>query len=753
MADELTLKDFMLKWFKAYHLGNMDDGRRARWRDMHGKAFEINSKGDYVYLDDKRTGVQKGWTNPKTGDLATELPSPDLSDDDWKDFYRITRDTFREIDNKRKDLTRADPSNPLAIDKWFGKPETHAFSKQIIAPSVRKKLAALAKLAEEQSLFKSKIRSNLNFPSDYNLSSFLKDLESLKTEETFDNPQAFNLAQTLISNLPTWLNAYSFYGYKDYGALSDSTREAIIDIMLPGVPPDAPDRDNLLTAAFDSIQTALDSNNEEISPIQLAQFKRPEVWQEILKALYAPDKEGKKSPFHDQFARFGGQEITGWMDEIISGNDYDNGANALTPKLDKELNTVETIKEKITDYRKEHLDRLVDRSARHVYIEPRAEAVVGAIIKEKLTPQDGLIKFIEKKDAVITRVHNTNPDAEKGTKFLFEALEYIKSSGKADEMLAGALRNGRKAQAVALEIMKYALAKNKATEAKTALETLAVMRYDTLTSAHWKDLRKAEKDIHIFGDKGLSFNKDNPAMQIVTGALDGTLKAGLNAMFWAGVVVRNVIQHNRGKIKTTDRKRLATALVKIQADSDKFKNLETAQAELEAINAEVKATDTDIKADEALYKALEDSQKKIDALEEKISALPAEEAEDLKKDLEKEKAAHEKLTADAEKFAGRHEKVESLIASQRVAQEAYDRLKAAQDKGLAKETESKPYTPPKSAMQNMEMLMAFWNAANGYTDGIDVNSYNIFRNIKTVRKQNNLGLTFENMLRTGYDDR
>lgn len=52
---------------------------------------------------------------------------------------------------------------------------------------------------------------------------------------------------------------------------------------------------------------------------------------------------------------------------------------------------------------------------------------------------------------------------------------------------------------------------------------------------------------------------------------------------------------------------------------------------------------------------------------------------------------------------------------------------------------------PKSDIENMQMLMAFWNAANGYNRAIDVNSYNIFRNIKDVRKSANLNKTFNEM--------
>lgn len=785
MAD---FKDFMLEWFKAYHLSNMDDGRRGKWRDMRGKVYDIHPvTGNYVYLNDQRTGNQKSWADPKTGDLKTTLPEPPLTEDQWEYFYRTTRDTLRAINAKRKDLTRAAPDAPFPLDKWFGDKKFKAFSNLEVPVSIQPMLDRLTQVLKDSSI-KIKLKNSMNFSSEYSLNDLLDDLEKKNYSE---HPETLEYLNKILTLLSRWL----FPTYYERSQISLDLQKKLYKAVMGRENYDSsnPSLAEEFNQKIEDIQRLLDPSEEKIDLDQLRQFKDPSVWQEILKALYAPDKEGKKSGFYNHFAKFGGHEITQYMDEIVSGNDYDK----LTPKLASELNIRESFKEKVTDWRKEHLDRLTNRAARHIYVDGNAEPLVGAILKEKLVPQDGLIKFIEKKDAVIKRMGNTA--AEKGAKFLFEALEYIKSSGKGDEMLNGALRNGSKVQAVAFEIMKYAIATNKVNDAKPALEALAVMRYDTLTSKHWDALHKAEKDIALFGDKGYSWNKDNPSMQIVTGALDGTIKLGLNALFWGGVVVRNVIQHGRGKINPANRTRLATALVKIKADSAKFKNLETARAEQAEIDREYDAAAAEMAADSKLYDDIEAIDYAIDELnalntdigqnaqditsqKERIDQLKQDGQQNLemmpygieqeeniyqelvakqnqlthaKNELAKKfkirpgvslddhlKCESKRLKQEQEQHKDRHERLAALRTSWRVAHELTDRLAAADKKGHDKETSGKDYVPPKSAMENLEMLVSFWNAANGFNNDIDVNSYNIFRNIKDVRKQANRGNDF-----------
>ncbi len=804
----VKFKDFMLSWYRAYHLYNMDDPRKQRWIDLHGKAFEINSRGEYVFLDDKRTAAQKGWTNPRTGELDTELPSPDLSDEDWRYFYKLCRTTIRNINDRRADLLRNDPDkNPLPIDKWFGNKNLKPFSEQTVAQTTKDKLSAFATLVRTDQRLKNKLSDS--FSSEYSLETFLSDL--IDQDYSRNSQHTVPKIQTLIRILPGLIRGEYDYEEMAYrSSLDDDTINKIFSIFIPAVSATRMgDKIKELENEFDALSEKLDPENEEINPAQLRQFQDPSCWREILKSLYASDKPDKKSAFHNQFSSYGGAEIAGYMNEVVSNNNYESGPNELIPKLDKEQSLRERINEKIDDFVDEHFKRLTSRADRHIYIDPNASPIVNAIIKEKISPTDGIAKILEKKDAITKRVLAKQPNAKKACDFLFEALNYIKSSGDMDATLDGALRNGRKAEAIAFEIIKYAISKRKVNEAKSALEVLAIMRYDTFSSAHWEQFHKSQSG-GIFGNEKLSFNKGNESVAFITRSIDSVIFAGINAVFWTGVIGRNLFQHARGRMNPADAPRLKTALEKIESDSNDFISLETAtrqhhetrrrletarntftyarirrderadlDAQLTALRAEIPAARVDPDPDRLTklntqIAQLSDELAGIDALMDTHRAefdtfdRLQTDIQTKKSEIDTANATLASLTDDAEIARMRArirtlnfelgalnvrmasydmdtERYMTLECEDRVATELYERLQSAADRGVARETDSKPYNAPKSDIENMQMLMAFWNAVNGYNRAIDVNSYNIFRNIKDVRKSANLNNTFNEM--------
>lgn len=802
----VKFKDFMLSWYRAYHLYNMDDPRKQRWIDLHGKSFEINSRGEYVFLDDKRTAAQKGWTNPRTGELDTELPTPDLSDEDWRYFYKLCRTTIRNINDRRADLLRNDPDkNPLPIDKWFGNKNLKPFSEQTVAQSTKDKLAAFATLVRTDQRLKNKLSDS--FSSDYSLETFLSDL--IDQDYSRNSQHTVPKIQTLIRILPGLIRGEYDYEEMAYrSSLDDDTINKIFSIFIPGVAPTmrTGERIKELENEFDTLSEKLDPENEEINPAQLRQFQDPSCWREILKSLYASDKPDKKSAFHGQFSSYGGSEITGYMNEVVSNNNYESGPNALIPKLDKEQSLRERIQEKMDDFVDEHFKRLTDRAARHIYIDPNASPIVNAIIKENISPTDGIAKIIEKKDAITKRVMAKQPNAKKACDFLFEALDYIKSSGDMDAALDGAFRNGRKAESIAFEIIKYAISKRKVNEAKSALEVLAVMRYDTFSSAHWEQFHKAQSG-GIFGNDKLSFNKGNESIAFITRSIDNVIFAGINAVFWTGVIGRNLFQHARARMNPADAPRLKTALEKIESDSADFISLDAAShqhtetrrrlesarggfayarirrderadldAQLTALRAEIPAARVDPDPDRLtkLNTQIAQLSDQISEIDRLVDTHRAEfdtfdrlqtDIETKKSEIDAANATLATLTDDvkitrmrarirtlnfelgalnvrAASYDMDTERYMTLECEDRVATELYERLQSGADRGIAKETDGKPYVPPKSDIENMQMLMAFWNAANGYNRAIDVNSYNVFRNIKDVRKSANLNNAF-----------
>ncbi|MDL2295864.1 hypothetical protein LJC18_03575 [Lachnospiraceae bacterium OttesenSCG-928-E19] len=823
----MDLKDFILQFYKVYHVAQMDSARAARWRDLRGKVSEPvyqldPATGDPVldvagnpiikkfnHLDDKRSPAMKGWENPKTGDLWTmdDLPDPmaELSEQDWKKFYKTVRKAMRNIDVNRKDLLRADPENPLAIDRFFGDPAIKAFSQPDLSV-VTTPLKELGELLDSPEVadFKNWLEASQPgtgykiFTEKPTLSEFIK---GLKDGEYDINKGIPSKIKDFLSNIVDWLNP-------SYGTS--------VIARFPRAQQKLKDLFGINGERISTLQIAMDDANDEIKPEQLAQFKNPGYYREILRALYAADKEGKQSPFNKQFGGAGGSEITDWMAESVTGgNDYDT---ALTPKLEDEKNLRETVSEKIGDWRDEHLKRLWDRSARHIYIEANAAPVVAAILKEKISPTDGILKMLEKKGAIVKRVKAKVPAAGKGVDFLFEALEYLKNSGDMDKVLEGAFRNGAKAQAVAIEIIKYAMAKGKVNEAKVALETLAVMRYDTLSSQHWDALKK--NPFKPF--EGASFMKSEPIKFVMNAATKG-LNLGLAGAYWAGVIGRNLIQKGRAqipqnKIRDLEFGRVEVALKKINEDTESFVTLEEAETELTEIQDQLSTFETTNATVLGLHNREEILQNQIERLQRirdinlkhqrladlnawvatvnAAGALPPQLPTGADVDIEtatvddiyneygidiviqliqqlrsqtagttpmptfdlvridalitRTETELDTTRTDIEANIPTFTEHSRLIGSERAVRSEKERLSANKKRGEDGATEHKPYSAPKSPFQNMQMLMAFWNAVNGFTE-LSVNSYNPLENIKTVRKKSNLKNDFDNYFDREYD--
>lgn len=870
MADaNVSFKNFMLNWFKAYHLANMDEPRRERWKDLRGKKYEdvLDDNGNLVkriWLDDKRTDGQKGWGD-KEGNLNTTLPEPELSEEDWEKFYTICRDTIRNINSKREDLRRAAPDAPFPIDKWFATKDDEAeykpFSSQTIDENLKNKFKNLGDLIVKSVDLQQLLEPNFN--DDYSFGTFVKELQSGNYSE--HPQQIIQHLQRTLGHLRQNLNL-NFQNKLD-NIQSETVDKLLSTFGLNARSDDLATKCEQLQNHLNKLYSEIDPENEKINKHQLNQFKDPHVYQEILKALYASDKEGKKSAFYNQFASNGGSQITGWMSESVDGNNYESGANVLIPKFEDELNIKETWNKKISDFNDEHFKRFADRASRHIYVEPKAKTVVDAILKEKLSSKDGLSKILEKKDSIIKCVKAKDPSAGKGVDFLFEALEYINNSGDMDKAFEGALRNGRKMEAIAFEIIKYALNKGKVAEAKVALETLAVMRYDTFTSAHWDKVKEANKNLSIFGSKDLSWNK-NEGVQFVTNALDKTIGFGINAIFWAAVITRNKIQHARGKISGADHFRFANELVNLQNKAANFDTLDSANAELQAAEQEKSTQEHDIGISvhdwderhsleqeakniqqkiDPIEKDIEDlnkeikkyeyslhklsgkkdqkSQQAIESLNENINYLSQQiknkeadknslsnnkkdigakiakitqdiqsrgqvvnsgkthigeinrldaiqndierlekETSDLQNEIarlqtglpgtqvrldqknqklaQKQNELQRKEQEKETDFISKQKSYDASVKRYRVAKELQSRLQSKADKDKKEVTDSKPYSAPKNPMENLDMLIYFWNTVNGYED-ISVESYNFFRSIKDQRKEINLGLLFE----------
>ncbi|MDR1361182.1 MAG: hypothetical protein LBJ18_02635, partial [Rickettsiales bacterium] len=404
------------------------------------------------------------------------------------------------------------------------------------------------------------------------------------------------------------------------GFQNDYTISPIIKTATNNIFGDATDIANLTEAT--------NQESEKIDPIKLAQFKNSRNqfgYAQLLRDMYDPSKEGSKSAFNSQFANHEGSEITKPMDLVVKNFDY----SKLDGKFTDQRNFWESVQKNIEDWSEDHILKLWKRNLRHNYIEPNAKGVVDAICKLEISPEKGLKEILAKKADIKKIILQKSPASEKGFDFLCEVLEKINASGDMKKAFAGALKNGKKAEAVAKEIIKAAMAHQppKVAEAKVALETLAVMRYDIFSAERGKDMSKAIMGANFFD--GASFMK-NDGVKFIINAAQKTFNLGLNGAFWAGVMGRNLIQHARGKISPEDIDALTKSMDKIKDNADRFGTFESATAEQQQAKARYDDFETQ---HQALFAAAgvnsaDDYMGSIEVLEEEKTDLQDELARD-----------------------------------------------------------------------------------------------------------------------------
>ena len=750
----IEFKDWMRKWFRAYHLSMMPEGIRARWEDLRGKddvegkdydvitedtleqyrQFTDNQSlkiGQRIYFHDLRTGAQKLWADNKTGKLDTKLPGfDDMSESDQRKFYKMVRRALRYM--KDNPPYPADPDNPRPLDRFLGNSDFMAFAASDFNEDAKDKLENFANLVQEDDDLKLKLigrSSYKNFNDDYPIDAFLEDLRTRNYKKTKTRDKVYEIMGLVKDWTDKTAGMLSFSG-----EVKESTKDELRKVLGGDA------------GIIDIINQADDSNDPIVNE-QFKQFKQDRVYDEILKSFYDKSKEDRKSGFYKEFAAGGGGEITGYFDDAIGGANYDK----MTPKYTDERTWLQKEKKKWDDWNDSHIKKLHDRAYRHIYVEPLAKGPVDAICKEKISPAKGLEAILEKKDAIKKRIAAKSPGSEKGFDFLCSALESMKASDEMKNSLKGALRNGKQTQAIAQEIIKVAVnsTPNKMGDARVALEILAVMRYDTFSSAHaseiWKNKYDPFKDTKLMENKGVAFvlNAGTTAMHL-----------GINGLYWSGVLLRNRIQFARGKMPESAIDKIKGSLEKITKETERFSNAEQAKEELDV--AQQRLLDSEIANKKSL-----DLRNRVEKYLDQKSKLETSLSSVDQDDLEREFSANQKnqkIIKKINSFALKNAQLQMLnmilndgadgkpgllkqldaykdelnahdqiMAEQRTAKMIYEHVAKLKRNALEKNVPHKPYNPAGNESQNVATLTWFWNACNGYTKGLNVNDYNFLK--------------------------
>jgi hypothetical protein len=585
------------------------------------EKINVSTKiGDKVYLGDLRSGAQKSWGDSKTGKLLDKVPvitniDPDtgapredinvdstLSLDEQRRFYAITRDTLRRIKDNPPEFKN--PDIPPMVANFLGKGK--AFDVPEVSNDVKKPLKQLGELLDDKksSNFRVWLTSaqpgtgHKIFSEKPTIGEFIEALKTGNYDSSKGIPTKISDFLTMIGE---WLNP-------QYG---NSQIERFGHI--------AKDFQNLFGERGEQASeliTLMDPGNEPIDDKKLAMFIHGGVYSNILKALYDPSKPDRQSAFFKDFKNAGGVEVTTPMELVVDNFKYDN----MTSKFDDEKTWWQAKDKVIGEWFDDHINKLWKRNLRHHYIEPVAKGVVDAICKSEIEPTSGLKAILEKQEAIKKKIPESGL---KGFGFLVEILGKINDSGDMKSAFAGALKNGKQCEAIAAEIIRYGVSQNRVGDAKIALETLAVMRYDTFSSDRWSEWKKNTPDL-FKGVKGF----DKGFLKGLGSVVNWTVDTGVNLLFWGAVIARNKFQFGRGKMSESRIQEIQDSMEKIRENSldTSFDTLESTEelvaetsSKLAAYTQELK--DFDEKAENKL--ALEEK-KRIEEDEIKINELKDE---------------------------------------------------------------------------------------------------------------------------------
>lgn len=530
---------------------------------QHGKL------GDLQFPNDRRTADMKKMFDPKTGELNDKFdPSKfPLSDTEWEAFYITVRDTFRAIDAYDSNIIKeTDPDNPPKKSNWYGKGEHDIFGPAKLAPTanITNEIGKVLATKLKDRTLRNLLISFGALPDD---STKITEFTSSLENNTFrdDDYHKSYLSKILEAADPEYATSYDPRQKKLQKSLA-----AIID------------GEQKRIKALDGIEFA----DDDVTKAKLDQFKQPEGYQSILKALYDSKKaqNNRQSQFYKEFAARGGDSITKCMDYAIESRDY----SKISGKSDDKLKVSQKISKFVGDKSDEHIKKLWKKSKSHLYIDKSSKGIVDAIVKENVSPTGGLEAILKEKAKIKQRIADNDPNSSKAFDWLIEQLEGSAENGTGsikDQMpkaFEGALRNGEQSSAIAMALIERGIQgkDDDFANCKTALEVLSVMRYDTFDSLHYADIFKEKFDPF----KDATFMQNNAIRFVVNAATLG-LNLGMKGAYMTGVMLRNWYQSNRGKLNTEDLKTLKELQEKLERNARDFKTPEEAQAEIDAQTA------------------------------------------------------------------------------------------------------------------------------------------------------------------------
>lgn len=547
-----SLKDALYQYFAQAHFNAMSAEQFARFKDyIKAKDFQGNMRWW------EKSFMEKG--EKKLVPDFTADSDYKLEPEDWTRLYDWFQNTLESMYTNLDTEYAHTLFVPGFIKKWFG--PGRIFQSTVASEGTEKALGALATFLKTED--GKKLGDTLKrspqlrdvFSGELTFDAFVAKLEAKEYNKDLKFRKKVNDVIAYISqympqpgenapyksNWPQGLGYESdrneYTGYQTVTELKGPLKE--------------------LHKYFDSNNASswINKENEE-DRFKFDEDKKKglvnifkENYQPLLNTLVTGEKKIREEfQKHDQGS---GSLITEQLNKAFKDTDYDNkeSKDYVVPKQTEERNFIDRIKKFKDDTYENYFEQFFEpRYGAHVYHTTYARTVGEAFDKVGIKPSGGIDGIIAKKDDIIKEINKKAAGkALKHFNWFCTTMEEIKKS--IPKAYNDALRNPHQMRAVVSQIIIKAL-KTKPYddgEAKTAMELLALTRYGVMASRFREGLSEGLKDVKLFSDDKLSWNK-NEGIKIVTGAIDTTLKLGLKTLAFAGTGGYNLVK-NRFKRK------------------------------------------------------------------------------------------------------------------------------------------------------------------------------------------------------------
>ena len=536
MAD---IKNKLFNYLAQRHFDLMPPEVRARF-------------DDYAKYEDFQGHMKHWYQNYKdssTPDLANNIGTGEnLTDDEWINLYEAYQEVFQRMnDAKTPDLGFASQYNKPTKDfiaRWFG-------TDKVFVPSQ-------AKSDIDNMLFRTPGYEN-------NLADFL-NFHKAKLKPIFTNRNNSALKDVFSSiSYENFILGLQAQKYNTDTKFKEQL-ETVIYYIAQNMPKPGWDRPDPTewpeNVGYTSDPADPDKVGPTIDPVLRNIYDNRDThdWFEI------PNRSTHVNEFKDHYTeifdvlltnstireKFLGQAtgnsiVSDPINKALELTDYGNkdSKDYVPPKYTDEKNWRQDLEDKLKDTYEDYFRKFVNPSrGTRIYFSPWSQDIIKAFDKAKVKPTDGLEGILSKKDDIAKNLKTKTPTDH--FKWFTETITKLKDAGMG-KAVEGALRNGKQMRHLVSGIIAEAVEQNKVKEAKTALEILSVAKYGLSSSRTFDALNKAAKDMKIFSDDKLSWNK-NEGMKFVSKAVDRTAGFAIQGVGLVATAAHNFIQHHRTKI-------------------------------------------------------------------------------------------------------------------------------------------------------------------------------------------------------------